>query len=69
MTIYRIVHTNDFKLDRYTEMLIDNRQLVPVELCAHNRYDAHWGPHYIASKRGSDKEYREWCPGAGLDDS
>lgn len=31
MTLYRINYTGDFKLNRYTEMLIDNGQLIEVE--------------------------------------
>ncbi len=31
MTLYRIEYKGDIKLNRYTEMLIENGQLVPVE--------------------------------------
>jgi len=31
-TLYRINYSGDFKLNRYTEMLIENGQLVPVVL-------------------------------------
>ena len=42
--------------------------LVPVERCVHGRLDGHWGPWYIRGPEGNKRQYRDWCPGAGLED-
>ncbi len=69
MTLYRINYTGDSKLNRYTEMLIENGQLVEVEKCVHGKYSAH--NHWF--KRDCEHpdpcDAMEACPGAGLEDT
>ena len=63
MKLYRINYTGDSKLNRYTEMLIENGQLVEAKKCVHGKYDA----HYVRGN-GSQWDPFVMCPGVGLEE-
>jgi len=49
-------------------MILDG-VLVPIERCGHWRFDAHWGPKMTGPNSNTQIQVRDWCKGAGLEDT